>query len=378
MNQKKKAQAAQISVLLEYGVLADFSGATDEVLAQFKTGVTVLNKAEDLTFANWCNQVLGDGVRLPVARFDPAVPGKTRIGRLVDGADFAQGFQELNRAQQQQIRALKKEIRKLETALHDRSPSTLDPDRPYPASPDTLGRELCNWYSTTSQSLRLVLADVKEVEGVFLNPQGHLNRDYRESLVESIMRSLEHLASLDFSVEVRLQAKSRKPPILPPILLFKSHRHSDIEGYNKGFSLVVENVEPDIIEFTRLYSGRHEMPNLDDLDAHLDCEVSVAAHERLPLSEDEIFHLSCFLQKLFSALAKSGNHRPRGNLREQILLCLLLSWTAPCMTARAGLEHKALHLAAIPHDGDTPPSADLSAAKITDHLFSILDNHVVR
>src|SRR5690606_3982358 len=48
-------------------------------------------------------------------------------------------------------------------------------------------------------------------------------------------------------------------------------------------------------------------------------------------SEEELFHLGCFLQKLFEAVAKSGDHRPRGSLREKMILCELLYKTAPCM-----------------------------------------------
>ena len=69
MGLESKAKAAQLSVLSKYGVLADFTDVEEVVLDRALKGRLSASASKELTFAHWCDQLLGLGVRLPVARF---------------------------------------------------------------------------------------------------------------------------------------------------------------------------------------------------------------------------------------------------------------------------------------------------------------------
>ena len=62
-----------------------------------------------------------------------------------------------------------------------------------------------------------------------------------------------------------------------------------------------------------------------------DFHVDVAIDSAMELSFNEVKQLGEILHRLYEAIKRSGDNRPRGALREQIVLCLLLLMTAPCM-----------------------------------------------
>ena len=93
---ESKAKAAQLSILSKYGVLADFTDVEEVVLDRALKGRLSASASKDLTFANWCDQLLGPGERLPVARFDNPVPGQIRLGKLAVGQDLAASLKTLH------------------------------------------------------------------------------------------------------------------------------------------------------------------------------------------------------------------------------------------------------------------------------------------
>ena len=82
MGSESKAKAAQLSVLSKYGVLADFTDVEEVALDRALKGRLSASALKELTFAHWRDQLLGPGVRLPVARFANPVPGQIRLGRI--------------------------------------------------------------------------------------------------------------------------------------------------------------------------------------------------------------------------------------------------------------------------------------------------------
>ena len=96
MGSESKAKAAQLSVLSKYGVLADFTDVEEVVLDRALKGRLSASASKELTFAHWRDQLLGPGVRLPVARFANPVPGQIRLGKLAVGQDLAASLKTLH------------------------------------------------------------------------------------------------------------------------------------------------------------------------------------------------------------------------------------------------------------------------------------------
>ncbi|WP_199520607.1 hypothetical protein [Pseudomonas lactis] len=97
MGLEKKAKAAQLSVLSKYGVLADFYALEDAELDRALKGGIPAAVAQDLTFATWCDQLLGQGTRVPVARFDGSIAGQTRLTNLAAGHELVKSLKARDR-----------------------------------------------------------------------------------------------------------------------------------------------------------------------------------------------------------------------------------------------------------------------------------------
>lgn len=376
MNLEKKARAAQLSVLSKYGVLADFSTLEEAQLDRVLKGAVPAGAARDMTFASWCDQLLGPGRRVPVARFDDSIAGQTRLSSLAAGHDVAKSL----KARDKQLQASQKEIEQLQAELQ-----TLRQAQAHTASAEpvsNIARALRNWYINTTTSLHDILWEIKEIQGAIFNIQGKLNRDYRKRLVEIILRALDHLEQLGFYAEVELRDASPREPVAPTVVLHRNQPLEDEEFELEGFAFVVEGIQADVLEAASeyLYLGQA----LPAVDRHLrfNCHVNVTVSQRHALGEDELFHLSCFMYKLFEAMARSGDRRPRGTLREKVILCLLLSCTAPCMPTRS-LQPELLRLQDTFYKGHEPLASDdqhsdpnVSAGKIVEHLLRILQAQI--
>jgi hypothetical protein len=376
MDIQKQVRAAQLAILTKYNLLADCSGLDESALKRIIKGMSAPGDKDDPTFASWCDQVLGKGVRLPIARFDYDIPGQTKISSLADGYELAQGVLDGKKEYQASLKAYRQAIRQLEADRAVESPAVANS-----VLPDAFSRSLRDWYGRAVVPLRTILWEIKEVEGEFFNHQGAANRDYRACLIDAILPALRDLEGLGFNVDVQLHEVSRPNSVPQHIVIFDS-RFPAFDGYSHdSFTFVVENVQPDLLEIADQYSGpaRLNMP-VNEVGTKFNCHVSVSAENVPHCNDDERFHLSCFLQKIFSALAKSSDSVARGILREKVLLCLLLSWTAPCMPAREQMKN--ILLSDIFHKLSKPTQAarlnttpDIPAGQIADHLFFLLEEH---
>lgn len=382
MDREKQIRAAQLAILARYNLLADCSELDETVLERIIKRLPSLADEDDPTFASWCDQVLGKGIRLPIARFEYHVAGQTRLSSLTDGYDLAQGILGREKEQQASVRTYRREIKRLEAELAVKSATVESPTTKEPVVADDFSRCLRDWYGEASTSLRHILWGIKEVEGVFFNHQGLTNRDYRSHLIDVILPTLNRLEGLGFGVKVELHDASRELLAARSIIIYESQATFD-EDSREGFAFVVEDVQADILDIAGscLLDPARLTLTASESRPKLNCQVNVSMGVGHPVGEDEFFHLSCFLQKLFSALAKSSDHVARGILREKVLLCLLLSWTAPCMPARERMEHKWLseifYRNLPPHYTAKPRAAsDLSAGQIVDHLFSVMREHL--
>ena len=382
MGLEKKAKAAQLSVLSKYGVLADFSALEDAELDRALKGGIPAAAAQDLTFATWCDQLLGQGTRVPVARFDGPIAGQTRLTNLAAGHELVKSLKARDRQLQTSLKAARLEIVTLQSELQALRQTRAHVVLVEPVS--DIAQQLRDWYNRTTPPLHRILWEIKEIEGAIFEHQGQLNRDYRKQLVEIILNALADLEHLGFFIEVELRDASSREPIAPSVVLHRSQPFDGEEYEREGFAFVVDGVQPDVLEAASefLWPGR-ALPSVNN-QIRFDCHVNVALNQRLAMSEDEMFHLSCFMHKLFEAMARSGDHRPRGTLREKVILCLLLSCTAPCMPAR--LQRQELprlqdtfyrgHSPLTAQDLNTDPNA--SAGKIVEYLFHILHAQIWR
>ena len=165
---------------------------------------------------------------------------------------------------------------------------------------------------------------------------------------------------------------------MPSVVLHRSQRLEGEECEREGFVFAIDGVQPDVLEAASefLWPGR-TLPSINN-QIRFDCHVSVTLNQRLVMGEDEMFHLSCFVHKLFEAMVRSGDHRPRGTLREKVILCLLLSCTAPCMPVRSQRQElprlqDTFYRGYSPHAAhDLNTDSNASAGKIVEYLFRIL------
>lgn len=379
---ESKAKAAQLSILSKYGVLADFTDVEEEVLDRALKGRLSASASKNLTFANWCDQLLGPGKRLPVARFDNPVPGQIRLGKLAVGQDLSASLKSRDRQLQARLKASEQEIIRLQGELQALRQTKAAVALMEPIGEDA--RRLKYWYHETTGYLHKILWEIQEVDGHIFDHQGQLNRDYRQQLVEIILRALNGLAALGFFIEAELCDASSKEPVLPSVMLHHNPADPDEAHLLESFTFVVEDVQPDVLVAASecLFLGR-TLPEIDK-QHRFNCHVNVCWHQVLELDEDELFHLSCFLHKLFEAFARSNDGRPRGALREAAVLCLVLSSTAPCMPTRLQ-QVQTLSLQDTFYSGYKPfttasskPDTDVSAGKILEHLFHTLHALVMR
>lgn len=376
MGLERKAKAAQLSVLSKYGVLADFSALDDTELDRALKGGITLAAAQNMTFATWCDQLLGQGKRVPVARFDGPIAGQTRLSNLAAGHELVKSLKARDKQLQTSLRAAQSEIVRLQSELQVRRQTRAHAAFVEPES--EIVQQLRDWYNRTTPPLHRILWEIKEIEGAIFEHQGQLNRDYRKQLVEIILNALADLEHIGFLIDVELRDASSREPLVPSVVLHRSQRLEGEECEREGFVFAIDGVQPDVLEAASefLWPGR-TLPSINN-QIRFDCHVSVTLNQRLVMGEDEMFHLSCFVHKLFEAMVRSGDHRPRGTLREKVILCLLLSCTAPCMPVRSQRQELP-RLQDIFYRGYSPHAAhdlntdsNASAGKIVEYLFRIL------
>lgn len=371
---EKKAKAAQLSVLSRYDVLADFSGEEEAVLDRILKGKVAIGAAQAMTFAGWCDEMLGLGRRVPVARFDDAVTGQTRISTLALGLDLAKSLKARDKLLTAPIKGHQQHIQQLQDQLR-----VLTHQEAAALESEASGR-LRYWYGDATERLQVILWDIKDIEGPIHEYQGHSNRDYRQLLLEIILDALSSLDHLGFFINVKLQDASDKTPVPAPVTL---HRGQPLEGdpYDQErFSFEVKDVQADMLDAASARVRPWQALDAIDQQTRFNCRVEVAVSKTPGLGEGELLHLSCYLHKLFETLARSGDSRPRGTLRETVILCLLLAWTAPCMPARNHRQQQQLlglqdtfYRDIRPKNSDKSRAAsDVSAGQIVEHLLRIM------
>lgn len=361
---EKKARGAQLSVLSRYGVMADFSALEEAELDQALKGSVPVKMAQNMTFASWCNQLLGRNIRVPVARFDGHVPGQTRLSNLSVGRDLAKNLKARDRELQSAISAAETQVDQLKAEL-----KALRQGSAHAEPVSRISERLCNWYYTISVPLQKILEDIKEIEGPIFGHQGLSNRDYRKQLFEVVLHALNNLECIGFSINVEMHDNSNKEPVSPSVLMHRS-QVPDADGFDvKCFDFVIDDIQIDVFEEVSECFGSWQPQSAINADRRFNCHVKVIASQQLGLSEGELPHLSYFMHKLFEAIVRSGDSKPRGTLVEKVILCQLLSCTAPCMPATSQ------QLRPVFSD-DFNSDSNIPAGVIVDHLFQILHGSI--
>lgn len=373
MGLEKKVREAQLNVLIKYGVLADFSGVEESVLDRAIKGSVPAGAAQDLTFAAWHDQLLGPIERVPVARFHGDVAGQTRFSNLTDGDGLAKAVKARDKQAQNSLKAAQAEIAKLQAEL-----ATLRQRAALCENVSEDAGRLRDWYSLVTPDLHRILWDVKEIQGAIFDHQGKLNRDFRQQLVKIILNALVDLELRGFCVDVELRDDSPRKEKSPTIVLHRSQPSGEDARQREGFNFTVPGVQPDVLEAaSELIWPRPVLPPVDS-QIRYTCYVNIGVHPQALVGEDDIFHLSCFMHKLFEAMARSGDHRPRGALREKVILCLLLAFTAPCMPARLRRQKlpglKEIHFSDQVNRAmqDSKDDSNASSGKIVEYLLRVM------
>ncbi|HCH75433.1 MAG: hypothetical protein CMK96_11045 [Pseudomonas sp.] len=371
---QKKAREAQQQVLGKYGVLADLSGLDEAQLDRALEMKVALGSAQHMTFAGWCDQLLGPGVRVRVATFDD-VAGQTKVSSLIAGRDLSTTLKAMEKKHHASLRIERDQVKQLRAevqALEQAATTSASVEKSVPAM-STLG----GWYYLTAASLMPFLYNINEVDGPIFEYQGAVNRDYRRGLVKIILDALHYLDNLGFQIEVVLRETTNQGKI-SPVILYRSLEFRE-NLYCYGFDFSVDEIQADIIEAGRAhFSLENEYAEMDQ-DIRFDCHVAVVPRETT--DDKELYHLSCFLHKLFEAVSRSADGRPRGALLEKIILAMLLSRTAPCMAGQVEgprawqLRRDSYHtFYLLPEDGagNMKNGPNVSAGKILEIFFQVM------
>jgi len=371
----KKIRDAQLSVLTKYGVLADFSGVSEAALDNAIKGGVASSAVQEMTFANWCDEVLEPGARVPVARFKSNdIPGQTRLGSVSVWQELARGLQ----AKERQLKASLREVKRL-GAEFEKMQQT---DSCRTTADTAMNGEpaLRAWYVSTAARLQPILHAIREVEGAFFDYQGKYNRDYRSDLVQTIFNAMHSLDCLGFHIDVELWPTPPQEPPSPPIVLNRSQLARNEDDAGENVKVVVKGIPAEVAIAASDYFSRSDELPASDTDISFDWHVHVCPRQPLIYTKGELFHLSCFIRNLFEAMVRSGDRRPRGSLRESLILCLLLSRTAP--SALPTSHARSLELRDTLESGlgvaasrkNRLGDSDASAGDIIQHLFQVLDS----
>ncbi|MBD8614245.1 hypothetical protein IFT69_10985 [Pseudomonas putida] len=362
MDREELEQWVQFRILKRFDVLVDCSDLETSLLKKLAKRLP-RTTGENLTYAAWCEQVFGLGLRPLVAISHNEVAGQTRLSSL--GLGLAS---ELRRQQ----RTLQELQSRLDKGSEEPSAPPEAASAPLPAIETSESWGWRNFYSGGWRGLRRLLGKVENVgHGHIFDYQGATNRDYRGELIELVRSTLAEAAQVGFGVNATFLAEKIEDFAVADRIFYGSP--GEAPRYSLG-NFVVDKMPTDILHLTDSF---HQQASEDVRDEK--ASLSVEVYElgtTAPLDDAAVQHLILYLQKLFQALAKSADSVPRGVLREKILLGLMLSISAPNCSLEPSLADLNWPAWRSPYDDELNMSDeqkfDLDPGKIVDMFIAKL------
>lgn len=377
---EEKTEAAQFAVLKKYGVLADFSeleaAEIDQVL---KLGVSK-GDAPSLTLAQWCKGLIGSNRRVPVARFE-AVPGQTQVSSLCIGTTLGTHFAELERKHKRNV-ACEREIHRLRSELAALEKRHEEEEQSWRNDLQRMHEELTQYkraggatpcatvldessglndvYFGMITRLQQTLGGVVDFNGS--NYSGPYNKHCRDKLFEILAFAFKHFESLGLSFRVAVFESSSLYREASRIC-YQSEPDERYD-YHHAMVLVIKDMPYEV------FASPDQSNRVEGI--RYDFHVDVAIDSAMELSFDDVQHLGKILHRLYEAIKRSGDNRPRGALREQIVLCLLLLITAPCMMPRRIEEGRARTFFDV-RQGKVIKISDISITEVVMNMHSMRD-----
>lgn len=362
MDREELEQWVQFRILKRFDVWVDCSNLETSLLKKLAKRLP-RTTGENLTYAAWCEQVFGSGLRPRVAINHKEVVGQTRLSSM--GLGLAS---ELRRQQ----RTLKELQSRLDQSLEERSASPEAAPTPLPAMETRESWGWRNFYAGGWRGLRRLLGKVENVgHGHIFDYQGATNRDYRVELIELVQSTLASAAQVGFGVNATFPAEKIEDFAVVARVFYGSP--GEVPRYSVG-SFVVNEMPTDILH---LKDSFHQQASEEVRDEKASLFVEVyELGTPAPLDDAAVQHFIHYLQKLFQALAKSADSVPRGVLREKILLGLMLSISAPNCSLEPSLADLNWPAWRSPYDDDWNISEeqkfDLDPGKIVDMFIAKL------
>lgn len=315
MDREELEQWVQFRILKRFDVLVDCSCLETSLLKKLAKRLPRTTGA-NLTYAAWCEQVFGLGLRPRVATNHNEVVGQTRLSSM--GLGLAS---QLRRQQ----RTLKELQSRLDQSLKKRSASPKASPSPLPTMETRESWGWRNFYAGGWWGLRRLLGKVENVGNVHIfDYQGATNRDYRVELIKLVRSALANAAQVGVGVNATFSAEKIEDVAITARVFYESP--GETLRYSLG-SFVVSEMPTDILHLT---DSLHQQASEEVRDEKASLCVKVyKLVNAAPLDDAAVQHFNHYLQMLFQALAKSADSVPRGVLREKILLGLMLSLTAP-------------------------------------------------
>lgn len=362
MDREELEQWVQFRILKRFDVLVDCSCLETSLLKKLAKRLP-RTSGENLTYAAWCEQVFGLGLRPRVAINHKEVVGQTRLSSMRLGL-----ASQLRRQQ----RTLKELQSKLDQSLKERSASLETPPTPLPAMETRESWGWRNFYAGGWRGLRRLLGKVENVGNAHIfDYQGATNRDYRVELIELVRSALADAAQVGFGVNATFSGEKVEDVANAARVFYDSP--GEMLRYPVG-SFVVNEMPTDILHLT---DSLHQQASEEVRDEKSSLLVNVYEFGTTAVLDDAaVQHFIRYLQKLFQALAKSADSVPRGVLREKILLGLMLSISAPNCSLELSQADLNWHAWRSPYDDDWSISEeqkfDLDPGSIVDMFISKL------
>lgn len=332
---------AQRRVLDVYGLLLDLSRVDVAALHQFNKRKALPVASEDMTWARWGRELFGESSNLRIITPE-VVAGQTRLStvrsRMGQVGWLADELQEGDRVRLEQG----KQIDALEKADRQRK-------QPTPRAELLSPHPMTAFYFSMVCQLLKVLETIEDVEGDYRESNTVPNKQIRKRLADIIAGEGGRGYRADFFAKLEPEVRERKNPfpekrdVRVATVSFRRWDGSDRffqEHSHPDFTM--EGLQGDVVslmgvDYQETPSGYIEP---DYAEVKVELRFKLFHESDGGMSDQDLRYLTSFYRRLFAALCRAGDHKPRASIREAVMLACFWAWTAPGMPLEQLVGHK--------------------------------------
>lgn len=168
------------------------------------------------------------------------------------------------------------------------------------------------FYSEPNEAFEIIFTGIFEKE----SNENHLKEKIYKNKLFSVSDTIEHDNSLEYKLYQTIEF-----PINEYIYQYKKNKTTNTIEYIEctGLNKIIKSTE-----------GRKENSLDEYLKDSKKINLKISINECSILTPNDNIHLLYFITELFEAISRCSPNRPRGALREQLMICNMLAFSAPC------------------------------------------------